>query len=94
MVPNFATAGGPPQPTIDAAKAAGLRGWNLRCNRCGLYGARWLAGERPGFGALALCDPHAAELLAENRRHTAMLAELRAVNYEQEPEPGRGRRNR
>lgn len=72
--------------TPDAAREAGRAGWNIRCNRCGSYGARWRPDERPGwhFGNLALCDPHADELGAEYARHQAALAVLREVRYEQE----------
>lgn len=58
-------------------------GWNLRCNRCGTYGARWLAEERPGWGSLAVCPQHKDELTEEHRRHDAALAVLRKVNFEQ-----------
>lgn len=72
--------------TKDEAKAARpvVQGWNIRCNRCGTYGATWRVGERPGWGALALCDPHWDELAAEHRRHAEALRWLRAVNFEQE----------
>lgn len=78
-----------PFATVEEAKTGRPNGgpcpgWNLRCNRCGLYGALWYSGERPGWGSLALCDPHADELYAEHQRHREALAELRAVNYEQE----------
>lgn len=81
-----ALAGGPPQPTEQQARAAGLRGANLRCNRCGMWGAMWWQGQRPGWGALAVCDPHGAELEAELIRHDQALTVLRAVNFEQ-PHP-------
>jgi hypothetical protein len=77
------TAGGPPHPLPELAAAAGLSGWNLRCNRCGRWGADWVDGQRPGWGALALCDPHAVELADELRRHERALAELRRVVFEQ-----------
>jgi hypothetical protein len=68
-------------------------GWNLRCNRCGTYGATWTGQrgseayrtERPGWGALALCQPHHDELDAEYERHRRALDTLRHVRYEQEP---------
>jgi excisionase family DNA binding protein len=86
--PATERAGGYALGTPDAAREAGRAGWNIRCNRCGGYGARWMPGERPGwhFGNLALCDLHADELGAEYRRHWAALAVLREVRYEQEPE--------
>lgn len=69
--------------TAAQAKELCLPGWNLCCNRCGTFGAEWLPSERPGWGSLALCPPHAEELRAEHERHRAALAELRAVRYEQ-----------
>lgn len=39
MIIRRALSGGPPLPTKDQARAARRRGWNLRCNRCGGYGA-------------------------------------------------------
>lgn len=71
--------------TVDDAKAACVSGWNLRCNRCGGYGANWIPGMRPGWGALALCRPHQAELTAEERRHADAMRELTAVRFEQDP---------
>jgi hypothetical protein len=69
------------------AAAAGVLGSNLRCNRCGSFGAAWVPNERPGWGALALCPPHQEELAAEHRRHREALAVLRAVNFEQPRRP-------
>jgi|1185.fasta_scaffold873829_2 hypothetical protein len=63
--------------------SAPMPGWNLRCNRCGTFGADWVPNERPGWGSLALCSADAAELAAEHRRHWRALADLRSVNYEQ-----------
>lgn len=60
-----------------------VSGWNLRCNRCGTFGATWVEGERPGWGSLALCPADADELGEEHARHDRALTELRAVNYEQ-----------
>ncbi|MFD2421637.1 hypothetical protein [Amycolatopsis pigmentata] len=77
-------SGGDPLPTAEEAAKAGRIGWNLRCNRCGMYGARWIPEQRPGWGSLALCDPHGDELEAEFRRHQKALTELRAINFEQE----------
>jgi hypothetical protein len=59
-------------------------GWNLRCNRCGGYGASWIPGMRPGWGSLALCYPHKAELVAEQGRHARAMQRLTAVNFEQD----------
>lgn len=84
--------------TEGEARTAGLPGWNIRCNRCGTFGATWtdnaVRTERPGWGALALCPPHKRELEEEHERHAAALRRLREVNYEQplreagkEPEP-------
>lgn len=77
----------PTQPTYTEAeaKALNLLGWNLRCNRCGTFGAQWVPGERPGwyFGNLALCPPHRQELADVRERHERELAEVRQVNFEQ-----------
>lgn len=70
--------------TRSQARDLCLPGWNLRCNRCGSYGARWIAGERPGWGSLALCPDHEAELEAEHDRHREALAVLRGVRFEQD----------
>lgn len=65
------------------AAEAGRMGWNLRCNRCGQFGATWIPGQRPGWGSLALCSPHEAELNQEIRRHDQAMAALRKVEFEQ-----------
>lgn len=57
---------------------------NIRCNRCGRYGANWYYDERPGWGCLALCPEHAHELDDEYKRHCEALKIKRAVNFEQE----------
>ena len=71
--------------TAKDAKQAGISGWNLRCNRCGTYGANWRfgLGERKGWGELALCREHGAELSAEYDRHRLELERLCAVQFEQ-----------
>ena len=70
--------------TEDLAWSVGrCHGANLRCNRCGTYGATWVAGERPGWGSLALCPPHERALAQEYQRHQAALDQLRTVNFEQ-----------
>jgi hypothetical protein len=74
---------GAPLPTAEEAAEAGRMGWNLRCNHCGLYGAAWIPKMRPGWGSLALCYPHKAELEATQRRHAEELRALTAVRYEQ-----------
>lgn len=79
----YGRVGSGPFPTAAEAKDALVPGWNLRCNRCGWWGALWFPGQRAGWGALALCDPHSDELFAELRRHGAVMAELRKVNFEQ-----------
>lgn len=78
-----------PHYTLDEARERCLPGWNVRCNRCGNYGADWIANERPGWGwgNLALCPPHAGELAREHARHAAALRTLRAVNFEQDLHP-------
>jgi hypothetical protein len=69
--------------TVEEALDFGLHGWNLRCNRCGSYGAEWMSDQRPGWGALAVCPPHRDELRAELRRHHEALQGLREVNFHQ-----------
>ena len=69
--------------TLDEARSVPVPGWNLRCNRCGSYGAEWLVGERPGYGSLALCPVHARELRDLKARHASELAEARRVLFEQ-----------
>lgn len=69
--------------TKEEARLKRLLGWNLRCNLCGCYGAKWVHGERPGWGALALCPKHAAELSAEHDRHEKEMRRFRCINYEQ-----------
>jgi hypothetical protein len=73
-----------PFPTAEAAAEAHALGWNLRCNRCGGYGADWIPKMRPGWGSLALCAPHAAELTAEQNRHALALRDLTVVRFEQD----------
>ena len=67
--------------SIEEALDFGVQGWNLRCNRCGSYGALWHAGERPGWGDLALCVTHSKELTQLKNA----LNELRQVKFEQPP---------
>lgn len=75
---------GPPLPTAAEAADAHRMGWNLRCNLCGGYGATWIHGMRPGWGALALCYPHKSELEALQRHHADELAALTKINFEQD----------
>lgn len=75
---------GPPLPTAEKAADAGRMGWNLRCNRCGGYGATWIPGMRPGWGALALCFPHRDALVREENRHARAMTALTEVNFEQD----------
>jgi len=75
---------GPPLPTAEEAATTGRIGWNLRCNNCGGYGATWIPGMRPGWGALALCNPDAKALQAMQLRHSAELKALTVVNFEQD----------
>lgn len=85
---ELATEPDAPRPTREEAKERHLQGWNLRCNRCGGWGATWIRRERPRWGALALCGPHARELAREHDRHAQALDELRMVCFEQPPEQG------
>lgn len=78
--------------TAEEAMDAGAQGYNLRCNRCGTFGATWTdLTERPGWGSLALCPLHKQELADEHARHQAALAVLRQVNFEQPPQTIRRR---
>jgi len=75
---------GPALPTTEEAREAGRNGWNLRCNRCGGYGAQWIPGARRGWGALALCHPEAEEYFQMMRRHDNELSFYTTVNFEQD----------
>lgn len=71
-----------PEPTPDLARWAGLRGWNLRCNACGLWGANWtrIGGLRR---SLALCESDMAALVAEVKRHEEAMRRLTEVRFPQ-----------
>ena len=69
--------------TRDEAREQGLSGWNVRCNRCGSYGASWHSGRRPGWGDLALCKPHSIELAEELERHEKAMRVLCEVQFDQ-----------
>lgn len=69
--------------TLEEARQRTLSGWNIRCNVCSSYGARWRPGDRPGWGDLAVCPPCDEALNAEHERHSLALRRLRAVNFEQ-----------
>lgn len=75
---------GPPLPTPEEAAAAHRMGWNLRCNRCGGYGAAWIVGARPNWGSLALCYPHKEEYEKTVRRHADEMAAFTDVKFEQD----------
>ena len=68
---------------LTEARALHLPGWNLRCNLCGEHPADWIPDQRPGWGALALCDQHKAELASELTRHSEEMKRLRTINFEQ-----------
>ena len=69
--------------TMEEARELNLSGWNIRCNYCGSYGARWIPNARPGWGNLCLCEQHENEYDEEMRRHKKELKRLRTINYEQ-----------
>ncbi len=76
--------------TREQARELCVRGWNIRCNLCGSYGANWIHRTpcaRPGWGSLSLCPEHEAEYIAEETRHAAEMRRLRTINYEQEYRP-------
>ncbi len=60
----------------------GITGWNIRCNKCGSYGAEWRFGLLPGYGAF--CPTHTAQWNEEMRRHTAAKRDLMEVKFEQD----------
>lgn len=69
--------------SMEEAREQKLFGWNIRCNYCGDYGARWLPGQRPNWGSLCLCKKHEHELDEEMSRHHKEMKRLRTINYEQ-----------
>lgn len=69
--------------TLEEALSPSVPGWNMRCNLCGEHPANWIANQRPGWGSLALCPTHEAELRAELARHNQALQRLRKINFEQ-----------
>ena len=75
---------GPPLPTPEEAAAAGRMGHNLRCNKCGGYGAVWIPKARPGWGSLALYFPEAEEYDAMVRRHEDEMRQFTDVKFEQD----------
>lgn len=93
-MPTDTTAVAVPHYTLEQANELCLPGWNLRCNRCGSYGADWMPNERPGWGCLALCPPHKRELVDEHVRHKLALEVLRRVDFEQDGCAVREFRNR
>lgn len=70
--------------TREEARRLCLSGWNIRCNRCGSYGAEWVRDMRPGWGSLALCPRHADELRDELDRHSTAMQALAQINFEQD----------
>ena len=70
--------------TREESREHGGPGWNLRCNNCGTYGARWISKGRPGWGSLALCPFHEAKYEAELLRHKMMMRDLREISFEQD----------
>lgn len=78
------TMHGPPLPTPEEAAAAGRMGHNLRCNKCGGYGAVWIPGARPDWGSLALCYPEAEDYYAMVSRHADEMRQYIDVKFEQD----------
>lgn len=70
--------------TREEARKKALPGWNIRCNLCGEYPAKWFCNQRPDWGSLALCDRHGEELRSELEWHEAEMRRLRTINYEQD----------
>lgn len=68
----------------EEAKRQCVLGWNIRCNKCGSYGAVWIKSGRPGWGSLALCPIHEQLYLAEMKRHSEELLWLAKIEFEQE----------
>lgn len=71
--------------TQKLAMDAKAMGWNIRCNVCGCYGAAWLPNARPGWGALALCPEHKADLMSLAVRHWTETRPYFRIAYEQDP---------
>jgi hypothetical protein len=86
MSPSPRLFGESPHSTSEAAKKAGVHGWNLRCQRCGQWGAGWYyyRPECPEWGDLALCGPHASALHNELRRHKDAVRDMIRENFRQE----------
>lgn len=75
----------PEYETAEQALDAGVRGWNLRCNICGNWGASWRGDHiRSAWGALALCKKHDYEFEVEVRRHREVMAVFELIAYEQD----------
>lgn len=66
----------------EEAKERCLLGWNIRCNVCGNYGAKWIYGARPGWGALALCPEHEKEYNEMVYRHKEEIKNFTDVKFE------------
>lgn len=71
--------------TKGEAKKRSIQGWNIRCNLCGNYGASWIYGARPGWGALALCPEHEKEYKEMIERHKKEIRKFTNANFEQDP---------
>lgn len=79
------------KPAISKEEAKKLRldGWNIRCNYCGNYGAKWMhtimgAPARREWGALALCPEHYKKIQEAVKALQDTLSTYRKINFEQE----------
>lgn len=72
--------------TLEEALDFGLLGWNLRCGRCGSFGAEWIQQVGRMGNTMAFCPPHRDEIRAEQRRHTEAMHALTAERFRQPPQ--------
>jgi len=62
-------------------------GWNVRCNACGFYGARWRSdvASVPGFGHFAACEKCYEAIRGEVERHRKAMERLATVTFPIQP---------
>jgi hypothetical protein len=72
--------------TIEEAKAIPLPGWNLRCNRCGSFGATHEDGDgkRRGYGHFVFCPSCMKEYVAMQERHRLEAEVWQTIHFEQD----------
>ena len=67
------------------AVKAGVHGWNLICNVCGKFGARWRYYARTETGGLAACEGCGSAIKAEIERHELEMRKLTEVKFRNQP---------